>query len=752
MNAERLLNEMTIKEKVGQLNQRLYGWQTFEKTAEGIQLTQLFKDEVARWGGIGVLYGAFRSDPWSGKDLDTGLTTADARQFVTLANNYISTHTRLKIPMLLAEEAPHGHQALEATSMPANITAGQTWNPELLEQTQGLVAQELRQKGAHLGLVSTLDIIRDPRWGRSEEGFSEDPYLASVYTEATVKGFQGHATEPLTNEHVFAVLKHFAAQGDGMGGHNAAPASIGQRELWEIHLPAMAAGIKAGAKLCMAAYNEIDGILCHANQQLLTTILRDTLHFKGAVMSDGCALDGLVRLTGSPTKAAALALTSGVDISLWDNVFPYLEEAIAEGELSEAALDVAVLRVLKLKEELGLLRDAPLLYSTDAIDQKQRHELPLKLAEEGAVLLKNNHSLLPLNVKELSSIAVIGPNADKLYNQLGDYTPYKDDSHCVTVLNGIETALTGTDIALGYEQGSEITSPIEQGIQRALALATRSDVIVMVIGGSSARDFNTEFDANGAALSGSDQMNCGENIDLSQLDLPSAQIALIEALGQLNKPMIAVLIQGRQHSIQPIQHHFKSILACGYPGEKGGTAIANLLFGKSVPSGKLATSIPTSSGQLPVYYNYKDSHHKETYFDDNGKASFPFGFGLSYSSFELSPATLNRQVLSLTEINKEHPIVVELTIKNTGEYHAAEVIQVYFKRKNMLLVPRVKELKAFQKIWLAPGEERTVQMTIPESSWPIFSLNNRLELVPHLIDLSIEATDYQCLLPFELTE
>lgn len=750
MDAALLLKKMTLKEKVGQLNQRLYGWQTFKKTTDGIQLTQLFKDEVARWDGIGILYGAFRSDPWSGRDLTTGLSTKEARQFVSLANDYLKKNTRLKIPMLLAEEAPHGHQALEATSMPANITSGQTWNPQLLEQSQKIVAQELRLKGAHLGLVSTLDIIRDPRWGRSEEGFSEDPYLASVYTEATVKGFQGDRDQPLTANNVLAVLKHFAAQGDGMGGHNAAPAAIGQRELWEIHLPAMKAGIQAGAKLCMAAYNEIDGILCHANNHLLNTILRDLLKFDGAVMSDGCALDGLVRLAGSPAQAAALALTSGVDISLWDNVFPSLEEAVLKGYLAEEELDVAVLRVLKLKESLGLLKDNPTLYSTATINQKDRQELVIKLAEEGAVLLKNDQ-LLPLDLKNLSTIALIGPNADKLYNQLGDYTPYKEETSCVTVLEGIQAAIKETDITLGYEQGSDITCTIPQGIERALKLADQSEVIILALGGSSARDFSTEFDANGAALNGSDQMNCGENIDLSQLDLPDAQLDLIEALATLNKPMIAVLIQGRQHSITHIRQHFSSILTCGYPGEKGGTAIANLLFGKSVPSGKLASSIPTSSGQLPIYYNYKDSHHKESYFDDDGKADFPFGFGLSYSTFKLGPATLNCNTLSTDELIRKKPVSITLTIKNTGFYPAAEVIQVYFKRKQIGFVPRIKELKAFKKIWLDPGEEQTIQIDLPTNSWPVFSLNNRLELVPHLIDLSVETTNYQCLLPFKIT-
>lgn len=748
MKAESLLKEMTLKEKVGQLNQRLYGWQTFEKTDQGIQLTELFKEEVARWDGMGVLYGAFRSDPWSGRDLTTGLSTEEAQQYVKLVNDYIQTHTRLKIPILLAEEAPHGHQALDATSMPANITTGQTWNPQLLERSQRLVAQELRIKGAHLGLVSTLDIIRDPRWGRSEEGFSEDPHLTSVYTQATVKGFQGQ--NALGPENVLAVLKHFAAQGDGMGGHNAAPASIGPRELWEIHLPAMAAGIEAGAKVCMAAYNEIDGVLCHANSHLLNTILREQLQFTGAVMSDGCALDGLIRLTGSPAKAAALGLTSGVDISLWDNVFPYLEEALIKGYLTEEALDRAVLRVLKLKEELGLLRESPSLFATTTVSPKEQQELAVQLAEEGTVLLKNQ-GILPLDLGQPTTIALIGPNAHKLYNQLGDYTPYKKETNCRTVLEGIQETIQESTITLGYEQGSEVTSPLPQGIDKALKLAVQSEVIILALGGSSARDFHTEFDANGAALSGSDQMNCGENIDLSQLALPSSQIELIEALAPLNKPMIALLIQGRQHSISAISHHFQAILNCGYPGEQGGTAIAKLLFGKSVPSGKLAMSMPTSSGQLPIYYNYKDSQHKENYFDDDGKAAFPFGFGLSYSSFQLSPATVNRQVLS-AQPTASQKLTVSLTIKNTGQYPAAEVVQVYFKRRQLPIVPRVKELKAFKKIWLDPGEEQTIQIEIPENSWPIYSLNNRMELVPHLIDLSVEATNYQCLIPVEISE
>ncbi len=350
-----LLSRMTLQEKVGQLNQHMYGWNAYEKTSQGYRLTDAFKAEVAFGDGMGALYGLFRADPWSAVTYENGLRPHDNASFSNQIQRYVIENTRLGIPVLLSEECPHGHQALDGTLIPTNIGVGSTWNPQLMEEAYAYIAAEIRSRGAHIGLVSALDILRDPRWGRAEECYSEDPYLASQMVVAAVRGLQGYTRGELKQSNkVAAVLKHFCAQGAAEGGRNAAPASIGERELREIHLPGMKTGVEAGAMGCMAAYNEIDGIPCHANRKLLTGILRNELNFKGVVMADGHAIDRLSMQTGDYPSAAALALHAGVDLSLWDKGFKTLEEALEKGKVEEAWIDRSVKRVLHLKFTLGL--------------------------------------------------------------------------------------------------------------------------------------------------------------------------------------------------------------------------------------------------------------------------------------------------------------------------------------------------------------------------------------------------------------
>lgn len=719
-----MISQMTLKEKVGQLNQRLYGWQAYEKTEKGIELTDYFKDEVARWDSLGVIYGLFRSDPWSGKNLETGLSKEEAKVASQMIQDYIQENTRLKIPVLLTEECPHGHQGLDSITTPTNYSAGASWNPELYQAAQGIVAEELREKGAHVGLISTLDLCRDPRWGRTEECFSEDPYLSGKFTEAAVNGLQGEKTEgPLASNKVLATLKHFAAQGSIMGGHNAAPVEIGERELKEIHLPMMQAGIDAGALMCMAAYNDIDGIPCHIHEGLLTTMLRDEMGFEGAVMSDGCALDGVARGMGSP-QAAALALKSGLDISLWDNVYPYLEEAVLEGLLDESLLDQAVLRVLSLKEKLGLFSEE--VAEIDSLREEEKVEINVKLAEESAVLLKND-TLLPLDRDKTKQIALIGPHIHNIYHQLGDYTPYKDLEKCVTIAQGVEKVAKENQVEFVETEGSMISSAIPGEIEKACALAKESDVVVVTLGGSSARDFSTEFDANGAALSGSNEMTSGENIDLADLAIPAAQMDLLKALHQVGKPIVAVVIAGRPHLLQECLPYVDSLLLAGYPGQHGGQAIGNLLFGTSNPSGKLAISIPDENGQLPVYYNYRDTPFKKDYLDLDGRPIFNFGDGLSYTDFSITNTTVEKN---------EAGWLVTGQLTNTGDYAGAEVIQVYAKKYSTDVLPRVQKLCGFAKVYVEKGETKDFAIQVNQNQLMDFDLQMNPR---HFTDFQLEA-------------
>ncbi|MFD1173432.1 glycoside hydrolase family 3 N-terminal domain-containing protein [Oceanobacillus picturae] len=723
-----LISKMTLTEKVGQLNQKLYGWEAYEKKGRDITLTKTFTDEVHRWDGIGVLYGLFRADPWSARTYKNGITAAESPKLANQIQRYILENTRLGIPALLSEECPHGHQALDGTMISTNIGVGSTWNPQLMKDMYQHIANEIRRRGAHLGLISTLDIMRDPRWGRSEECFGEDPFLAASFTRAVVDGLQGGPFEKLASSNrIGAILKHFSAQGAGEGGINAAPAVIGERELRDIHLPAMKAGAEAGAAGCMAAYNEIDGVPCHANKGLLTGILRDEWDFKGIVMADGVAIDRLEMQTGSYVKAAATALDAGVDVSLWDESFTNLEEAVKTGLVTEEDIDRSVRRVLTLKFSLGLFENPYVEEetATTTAGAETVRQANIQVARESVVLLKNEGNQLPLQSKH-KRIAVIGPNADSIYNQLGDYTSTQKEGKGTTVLEGIKKiAPNGTEIV--YAKGCGIREGSPEEIREATEKAKDADVIVLAVGGSSSRDFDIRFDTNGAAFPGEQpaDMDCGEGMDLADLNLGGMQESLIEELGKLGKPMVGIVIQGRPHAIGSLVESSQSVLCAWYPGQEGGTAIAEILFGHVNPSGKLPVSIPRSSGQLPVYYNHKDMGRLLPYRNMEATPLFSFGYGLSYTTFNMSACQLSRDSISLNELNEGATVTLEVTIENTGAVDGAEVVQLYRYDAEASVTSRIRELKGFKKLFLQSKEKQTISFSIGKDELSIW--NNKME-------------------------
>ncbi|WP_342042946.1 glycoside hydrolase family 3 N-terminal domain-containing protein [Bacillus sp. OTU2372] len=722
---ETLLANMTLKEKVGQVNQKLYGWEVYRKTDTGYELTEKFKEHVERWDGIGVLYGLFRSDPWSAVNFENGITEDVSAEVANMIQQYVKEHTRLGIPILLSEECSHGHQGLDSMITPVNLGIGATWNPELHEKLMAAVAEEVREKGAHLALVSTLDILRDPRWGRSEECFSEDPYLASRLTEAVLKGMQGEPSDFIPERKMAAVLKHFAAQGNGIGGKNAAPASIGERELREIHLPPMIAAIQSGALACMAAYNEIDGIPCHANDYLLNHILREEFGFKGAVMADGCALDNLVALTQSRERAAALALENGVDISLWDDVYTTLETAVETGLVSEEKLNDAVRRVLTLKFKMGLF-DQPFVEAKLRQNKEQAGKINLESARQSIVLLKNE-GILPLK-KDVKKVAVIGPNADVIYNQLGDYTPFQREGRVITVLKGIASLAEEAEVV--YEKGCGVRSGDLEGLEKAVRLASGSDVAIVVLGGSSARNFDAQFDLNGAVVNttGEEEMDCGENVDVANLELGGLQLQLLQRVMETGTPVVVVLIQGRPHAIPWIAEHAPVLLSAWYPGQMGGQAIAEVLFGEVNPSGRLPVSIPRSSMQMPVFYNYKGGAYKKDYFDMSGNALYPFGFGLSYTEFKYENLRVTRKIITADQLSAGEKFSIMVDVTNKGDRDGYDVIQLYLKGKGSSITRRVKELKGFKKVWLTAGETKEVTLELGEEELQVFSSQNNYKL------------------------
>lgn len=744
-----LLSRMTLREKVGQLNQRMYGWDAYIRHGEDIRLSDAFKEEVALYGGMGALYGLFRSDPWSGVNYENGIPAKASASVANLIQRYVREHTRLGIPVLLTEECPHGHQALDGTMFPVNLGTGSTWNPGLLEQAYRLVAAEIRSRGAHIGLLSALDILHDPRWGRSEECFGEDPVLAAAFARAAVRGMQGEAAaapspeaDLAAEDRIAVVLKHLCAQGAGQGGRNAGPAEIGERELREVHLPAAKAGALAGAAGFMAAYNEIDGVPCHANAGLLTGILREEWGFEGIVMADGQAIDRLLALTGSHERAAALALSAGVDLSLWDKSFTTLEQAVEQGLVPEALLDRAAARVLRLKFRLGLF-DRPFVDERRAaavIGSSEIRGLNLQVARESIVLLKNKGALLPLSSTPPRRIAVLGPNADRLYNQLGDYTSVQRQGSGITVLEGIRrTAPAGTEIV--YAPGCGIRGMAAEGLPEAVELARSADVAVLVLGGSSARRFGDDFDGNGEAIvaeSGNpSDMDCGEGVDLADLRPGGVQLQLAAAVAATGTPVVAVMIQGRPLSLAELEPLADAILCAWYPGAEGGLAVAEILFGQVNPSGRLPVSLPRSAAQLPVYYNQKDPGRPRVYVDMPSAPLFQFGYGLSYTTFSYGALKLSQSSIQVSELEAGNQIIVSVNVANTGKRSGAETVQLYIRARESGITRRIAELKAFQKILLQPGEDKTVHFILGFEELAVWNRNMKFAAEPCRVEIKV---------------
>ncbi|MDQ0930148.1 glycoside hydrolase family 3 N-terminal domain-containing protein [Streptomyces turgidiscabies] len=695
-----LLARMTLREKAGQLNQRMYGWDAYRRRPDGeFELTEALYEETDRFEGLGALYGLLRADAWSGVDHATGAAADAGPALAHLVQRHVLERSRLGIPALFVEEVPHGLMALDGTALPVNLAVGATWNPDLYERAAAHAAAELRARGGHLALVSALDIARDPRWGRTEECFGEDPYLAARLTEALVRGMQGDAEEAgrFSSDKAPVVLKHFAGQGATVGGRNSAESELGPRELHEIHLPAARAGVRAGAAAVMAAYNEVDGIPCSANGPLLKGLLRDRWGFEGLVMADGLAVDRLARITGDKVSAGALALNSGIDLSLWDEGFTHLAQAVERGLVKESVLDAAVSRVLTLKFRLGLFEHP---YTTPELPSPEDgRSLSTALARSAVTLLHDNAGVLPVDPARVARIAVVGPHAATTAHQLGDYTAPQRPGTGTSVLAALNRlTLPGTEIR--HARGCALTGDDLSGIPEAVTAATASDLAILVLGGSSARTQDTEFDANGAARTIVSEMTCGEGVDLAGLRLGLAQHALLDAVTATGTPTVVVLIQGRPHAVPEAAEHAAALLTAWYPGPWGGEAIAEILLGHTAPTGRLPVSVPRSAAQLPVYYNHKDTEYG-SYVDEDAEPLYSFGHGLTYTTFAYGV-----------------PKVVaggagcEVDVTNTGDRAGRSVVQLYIRPLRTTVWPRTLELRAFESVDLAPGERRTVTFAL----------------------------------------
>lgn len=613
---------------------------------------------------------------------------------------YVMENTRLGIPMFLAEEAPHGHMAIGATVFPTGIGMAATWSPELVKEVGQVIAKEIRSQGGHISYGPVLDLTRDPRWSRVEETFGEDPVLSGILGASMVDGLGGGN---LSQKYAtIATLKHFLAYAVPEGGQNGNYASVGIRDLHQNFLPPFRKAIDAGALSVMTSYNSIDGTPCTSNHYLLTQLLRNEWKFRGFVVSDLYSIEGIHESHFvAPTKenAAIQSVMAGVDVDLGGDAYTNLCHAVQSGQMDKTVIDTAVCRVLRMKFEMGLFEhpyvDPKIAAKT--VRRKEHIELARKIAQSSITLLKNENSILPLS-KTINKVAVIGPNADNRYNMLGDYTAPQEDSNVKTVLDGILTKLS--PFRVEYVRGCAIRDTTVNEIEQAIKAARRSEVVIVVVGGSSARDFKTSYKETGAAVAeeGSvSDMECGEGFDRASLSLLGRQQELLESLQKTGKPLIVVYIEGRPLEKNWASEYADALLTAYYQGQEGGNAIADVLFGDYNPSGRLPISVPRSVGQIPVYYNKKAPRNHD-YVEMSSFPLYSFGYGMSYTTFEYSDLQVVQKSARCFEVS--------FKVKNTGKYDGEEVSQLYMRDEYASVVQPMKQLKHFERFHLKKGEEK----------------------------------------------
>ena len=725
-----LLSRMTLEEKVGQLLCPL-GWEMYEIKGNDVLPSDKFK-QLIKDRNAGMLWATYRADPWTKKTLATGLNPALAAKAGNALQKYVMENTRLGIPLFLAEEAPHGHMAIGTTVFPTGIGMAATWSPQLINEVGKAIGKEIRLQGGHISYGPVLDLARDPRWSRVEETFGEDPVLTGEIGKAMVAGLGGgDLSRPYST---LATLKHFLAYGISESGQNGNPSFAGVRELHENFLPPFRQAINAGALSVMTSYNSMDGIPCTANHYLLTELLRDEWKFKGFVVSDLYSIEGIHQshfVASTMKEAAVMALSAGVDIDLGGDAYMNLMDAVNRKEISKEILDAAVSRVLRLKFEMGLFEN-PYVDPGKAkkeVRSKEYVTLARQVAQASITLLKNEHSLLPLdrNMK----VALIGPNANNRYNMLGDYTAPQEEENVKTVLDGIRAKLSSSQVE--YVKGCSIRDTVTSDIEQAVTAAQRSEVVIAVVGGSSARDFKTSYKETGAAIADEktiSDMECGEGFDRATLSLLGKQLELLKALKATGKPLIVVYIEGRPLDKNWASENADALLTAYYPGQEGGDAIADVLFGEFNPAGRLPFSVPRSVGQVPVYYN-KKAPQSHDYVEMSASPLYSFGYGLSYTTFEYSDLHLS----ALTPYSFE----VSCKIRNTGKYDGEEVVQLYLRDEYASVVQPLKQLKHFARLFLKCGEEQEVKFILSEEDFALVDRNLKRVVEPGTFQVMIGA-------------
>ncbi len=709
-----LLARMTLDEKIAQLGSVwVYDLQNEQGFSEDKAADRLGQGigQITRIGGGSTL------SPRASAEMSNAI------------QKYLSEHTRLGIPAIVHEECCSGYMALGATCFPQIIGLASTWRPELAEQMTTVIRTQMRAVGAHQGLAPVMDVSRDQRWGRVEETFGEDPLLAAQMATAYVRGLQG---EGLTRG-VMATGKHFLGHGISEAGMNCTPVHVGPRELREVFLAPFEAAIRnAGLASVMNAYSELDGVVVAASRAILTDLLRGEVGFDGLVVSDYRAIQMLYdfhHVAADLAQAAHLALNAGIDVELpaTQCYGSPLRDAVIVGAIPRALVDTAVERILRKKFELGLFEnpfvDAEVVLS--AYETPEQRELARQIAVQSIVLLKNDGGLLPLP-KTLKRVAVIGPNANQARHLFGDYSHpahietllagkpelaalVKCDPHvngrvpgsveAPTILDAIHDRVSKPTLVM-FAQGCAVNDRDTSGFEKAKQVATQADAVILVVG-----------DKSGLTP----DCTSGEARDRAELGLPGVQPALVEAIVGVGKPTVVVLVNGRPLAIPWMAEKVPALVEAWLPGEEGGGAIADVLFGDANPGGKLPITFPRAVGQVPIFYNHKPSggrsHWHGDYVSLSSAPLVPFGHGLSYTRFEYADLEIIAEDASA--IQADPFVTIRAAIKNVGECAGDEVVQLYI-RDQVASVPRpVKELKGYRRVHLSPGETAVLEFDLP---------------------------------------
>jgi len=733
---EDLLSRMTLEEKIAQLGSLgperiLREGNLSEKKAD-----QHLKNGI---GQISRIAGA------------SALPPEKAAEASNEVQRYLLENTRLGIPAIIHEECLSGYMGKGGTTYPQSIGMASSWSPELMEQITDEIRKQMRSMGASLALSPLADVARDPRWGRIEETFGEDQYLVAEMANAYVKGLQGEKL----SEGICATLKHFAGHGFCEGGRNHAPVNFSEREFREHFLfPYEAVIRKTHAGSIMNAYHDVDGTPCASSRKLLTDILRGEWEFKGIVVSDYFSIDMLYtehKVAENLQEAGVKALEAGLDVEL-PEISCYgelLHQAVEGGELSLAVIDEAVSRHLEMKFRLGLFEDPFVDKNSvnEVFETADQRELSREAARKSMVLLKNEEDILPLD-KDIESLALIGPSADSTRNLLGDYAysahvdSEEETIKIVSIKEGIENKLND-QCDIKYVQGCSIMGENDKNFEAAITAAEKSELAVVVLGGKSGLsgmggeeeehendsvDF-TEVSFTSEMTETSD--TTGEHHDRTDLELPGLQQELLEAIYQTGTPVVLILVNGRPLSVEWADKNIPAIIEAWLPGEEGGNAAADVLFGDYNPGGKLPVSIPKNTGQLPINYNRKPvSHFRDYVFGDN-RPLYPFGYGLSYTSF-----SYENLVISPQKITGSSEFEVEVEVKNTGDTAGEEIVQLYVNDPYAQRTRPLKELCGFKRVHLNPEESRKVKFNLSSEQLAFYDEN---------MDLIIESGDINIL-------